>query len=156
MGWDMSRAQSSADRPNEWMSSRIDASSMAVVRQRVRELLAGRADLLIEDAVQVTDELVSNAYRHGQSPRAVRLTLIDAGRRLRIEVDDASPLDPMPRTPDRTGGLGIMLVHRLASSWGAHRHERHKTVWAEVDLASSGAHGHAAHLTSVPMSPPDA
>ena len=122
----------------------IDAKSFAAAREHVRRLLAGQPETLIEDAVQVADELVSNAYRHGDPTRTVRLALINDRRRLRIEVDDGSPKEPMLRSRDRTGGLGLMLVDRLASGWGVERHEHHKTVWAELDLAR------APHLTVVP------
>ncbi|RSN04028.1 hypothetical protein DMC63_40165 [Streptomyces sp. WAC 05977] len=37
----------------------------------------------------VTGELVSNANRHGDAPRACRLELRDEGERLLIEVDDS-------------------------------------------------------------------
>lgn len=125
----------------------IDATTFAVVREQVRRLLAGQPGALVEDAVQVTDELVSNAYRHGQPPRTVRLALSNDRCRLRIEVDDASPKEPMLRSRDRTGGLGLMLVDRLSSGWGVDRHEHHKTVWAEVALAGPGR---VQHLTVVP------
>lgn len=112
----------------------ITEATLAVARERVRELLGERAGIAVEDTVQVTDELVSNACRHGEPPRTLRLSLTPGGR-LRIEVDDASPEQPMVRTADRTGGLGLMMVDRLASSWGVLRRLGHKTVWAELDLA---------------------
>lgn len=96
--------------------------------------------------------MVSNAYRHGRPPRAVHVTLIHGGRRVRIEVDDAGLTEPKPRIPDRTGGLGLVLVDRLATGWGVRRHPHHKTVWAEVDL--TGVRGAHAHLTIVPTAPP--
>jgi anti-sigma regulatory factor (Ser/Thr protein kinase) len=128
----------------------IDATTFAAARQHVRRMLAGQPSILIDDAVQVTDELVSNAYRHGDPPRHVRLALIDDRRRLRIEVDDASPKEPMLRSRDRTGGLGIMLVDRLASGWGIERHEHRKTVWAELDLVRPAIPGRTPNLSVVP------
>jgi anti-sigma regulatory factor (Ser/Thr protein kinase) len=128
---------------------RIEAP-LSAIRQRVRELLAGRTGLAVEDAVLVTDELVSNAYRHGLPPRTVRITARDAWQRLLIEVTDASPAQPMLRSPDRTGGLGLMLIDRLTTSWGVRRHDGHKTVWAELDLVKRDGHGHTPHLTAVP------
>jgi hypothetical protein len=127
----------------------IEAMTLSAARRKVRTLLADQSDILVEDAVQVADELVSNAYRHGQPPRVVRFVLDRDRCWLRIEVDDTAPEQPVLRAPDRTGGLGMLLVHRLASSWGVHRHERHKTVWAQLELVSRGTSGHAAHLAMV-------
>ncbi|WP_153031053.1 ATP-binding protein [Amycolatopsis sp. YIM 10] len=124
----------------------LDATANWEVRQQVRELLAPVGGLLEEDAVLVTEELISNAHRHGTAPRRCRLGLLDDGRRLRIEVEDTAPEQPKIRTPDRTGGRGLVLVDRLASSWGVHNHRHHKTVWAELSLDQPGTSGHARHL----------
>jgi len=118
------------------------------VRQLVRDLLTGHAGITVDDAVLVTDELVTNARRHGEAPRICRLSLIDHGRCLRIEVDDASSREPRIRTPDHTGGRGLILVDRLASRWGFDHEDNHKTVWAELDLDTPGSSGHAPHLTA--------
>jgi two-component sensor histidine kinase len=112
----------------------LDRMSNRKVRNLVRGLLSGRSGVLVDDAVQVVDELVSNASRHGHAPRRCRIELLDDGRRLRIEVDDAAPGLPRPRPPDDTGGRGLILVDEMATAWGVQRHARYKTVWAEVDL----------------------
>jgi hypothetical protein len=55
------------------------------------------------------------------------------------------------RTPDRSGGRGLVLVDRLASSWGVQHHADHKTVWAEVALdRTSSSSGPARHLSVAP------
>lgn len=105
---------------------------------------------MVDDAVLVADELISNAHRHGRAPRRCRLALIDQGRCVRIEVDDTSARQPRMRIPDRSGGRGLMLVDRLASSWGVCNHADHKTVWAELALDRAGSSGHARHLTVAP------
>jgi two-component sensor histidine kinase len=111
-------------------------------------MLADHAGLIADDAILVADELVSNALQHGQAPRACRLILVGNGSRLRIEVDDTSPQDPEIRTPDHTGGRGLILVDRLASRWGFTHHHDHKTVWAELTLNTPRSSGHAPHLTA--------
>ncbi|MFL6145711.1 MAG: ATP-binding protein [Labedaea sp.] len=127
----------------------LDSILPAAARAMVRTLLADRVGIAVEDAVQVTDELVSNAYRHGLSPRVCRLSLHHAGRRFRVEVDDAVPTDPAPRSPAPDGGRGLLLVARLASGWGVYRHADHKTVWAEITLDTPASAGHAANLSAV-------
>lgn len=54
---------------------------------------------------------------------------------LRIEVDDTGAGEPQLRTPDSTGGRGLILIDRLAAAWAHTRHHGHKTVWTEVALA---------------------
>jgi len=127
----------------------LDHFPTSSVRQLVRDLLTGHAGVVVDDAVLMADELVTNAHRHGRAPRVCRLTVVDHGRRLRIEVDDASPREPRPRIPDHTGGRGLILVDRLASRWGFDHHGDHKTVWAELALDSPGRGGQAPHLAVV-------
>ncbi|AXB41618.1 ATP-binding protein [Amycolatopsis albispora] len=127
----------------------LDEVPLRHVRGLVREVLAGRDGLEVDDAVLVADELVSNAHQHGKAPRACRLVLTGEGR-LRIEVDDAGPGQPKMRTPDRTGGRGLRMVNRLASAWGVERYPGHKTVWAELALDGVDGTGHARHLTIAP------
>lgn len=128
----------------------LDATPSREVRGLLRYLLSGRDGILVDDAVLVADELVSNAQRHGRAPRRCRLALIDQGRCVRVEVDDSSPAQPRLRTPDRSGGRGLVLVDRLSSSWGVRNHADHKTVWAELALDRAGSSGHARHLTVAP------
>jgi hypothetical protein len=128
----------------------LDKTPNSNVRDLVRGLLTGRTGLMIEDAVLVADELVTNAHRHGDAPRHCRLALLERAGLLRIEVDDASPTPPRIRTPDSSGGRGLILVDRLSSRWGVQHHVHHKTVWAELALDRPGSSGHAPHLTPVP------
>lgn len=113
-------------------------------------MLADRDGIVVDDAVLVTDELVSNAHQHAQGPRTCRLALVGHGRCLRVEVDDSSFAQPRIRPPDSTGGRGLVLVDRLASSWGVENYADHKTVWAEMVLDGAGSSGHARHLAVAP------
>jgi hypothetical protein len=130
----------------------LGAVSLAHVRQRVRAMLSGRYGVLVEDAVQVVDELASNARQHGHPPRACRLLLTNGGRCLRVEVDDTAPELPRLRPPDEYGGRGLLLVDGLSSNWGVLRHARYKTVWAELELEHAATSGHVRHLESLGLS----
>ncbi|MGV9822220.1 ATP-binding protein [Nocardia xishanensis] len=66
----------------------------------MRELLAQLPPAVLADAVQVFDELVSNACRHRAAPRRCQVSLHRGRARLRIEVDDAGPGAPWLRTAD--------------------------------------------------------
>jgi hypothetical protein len=132
----------------------VDASDGRYVRMLVRECVKDRFGNAVDDAVLVTDELVTNAQRHGLAPRVCRLALVDDGHCLRIEVTDSSPAAPRIRTPDLYGGRGLILVDRLASSWGVAYHDHYKTVWAELELGPAGHHRHRPQLTAVPQQSP--
>ncbi|MFW6691990.1 ATP-binding protein, partial [Streptomyces sp. MAR4 CNX-425] len=60
-----------------------------------------------------------------------RFLRLDGG--VRIEVHDVSDDRPVPRTPDESGGYGLMLVAELASAWGVEKRQGvGKCVWATV------------------------
>lgn len=90
---------------------------------------------LVELAVLLTSELVTNAVVHGRGP--IQLLLLEDGDRLRIEVADGEP-----RLPDGPGkpadsdvsGRGLLILDRLADRWGSRsrRTPPGKVVWFEV------------------------
>jgi anti-sigma regulatory factor (Ser/Thr protein kinase) len=95
---------------------------------------------LDETAVLLVSELVTNAVLHAKTPAAVlRLRLETAEGCLRIEVQDADPSWPHPRTPAGLdeSGFGLVLVDALADKWGVRDTPPGKTVWAELETGSS-------------------
>ncbi|WP_051164759.1 ATP-binding protein [Nocardia testacea] len=110
----------------------LEMAPAAQVRAEVHHLVGPCPGIEVCDAVQVSDELVSNACRHARSPRTCRL-MIDGRGRFRVEVDDASPAPARVRDPDHTGGRGLLLVAQLATRWGTDYRDGGKTVWAELD-----------------------
>ncbi|AGZ39058.1 hypothetical protein AFR_03845 [Actinoplanes friuliensis DSM 7358] len=89
---------------------------------------------IVEVAVLITSELVANAVNHAPPPGHLQVSL--DGRRVRIEVTDASPLPPEIVSPGAlaTGGRGLLLIGRLASGWGWEPQAPGKVVWCEVIL----------------------
>ncbi|MFD3540087.1 ATP-binding protein [Streptomyces sp. NPDC058662] len=89
-----------------------------------------------DDVLLLVSEVVSNACLHGGGPNALRLDCTD--ERLRIEVTDANPAPPVPATRrpaserGRPGGHGLLIVDRLARSWGSRSVPGGKCVWLEV------------------------
>ncbi|AXU13927.1 ATP-binding protein [Streptomyces clavuligerus] len=133
------------------------SSSMAVphgpagvgeARHRMRAELRGRGvpDAVVDDAVLVLSELLSNACRYarplGRTERnegdrgAVRAAWrVDGAARLTIEVTDGGgPTRPVPATPSVTarGGRGLNIISALAQSWGVRDDSAagEVTVWA--------------------------
>ncbi|MFJ1705998.1 ATP-binding protein [Kitasatospora sp. NPDC088346] len=85
------------------------------------------------DVLLLVTELVTNACLHAGGPRELVLSL--AGPAIRVEVSDASPVEPAIRTgqhPAVPSGHGLKVVDRLAAAWGFAHHEQGKTVWLEV------------------------
>ncbi|MFI1396816.1 ATP-binding protein [Streptomyces sp. NPDC020681] len=90
-------------------------SDSARARRATAEFLLQHCPWADPDAVLlVVSELVANAVRHTTGWWRLHLT---AGRdTLVVEMDDSSPLPPVPREPDFTGsgGFGWHMVMRLA------------------------------------------
>ncbi|WP_410664965.1 ATP-binding protein [Amycolatopsis sp. lyj-84] len=107
-----------------------DLSELARVRAWARAELRDVTEEDLTDTILVLDELVSNAVRHGNPPRQVRLLRLPG--RLRIEVDDSGKAPATPRPPSDTGGRGLALIDACATLWGQEHREDGKTVWAEL------------------------
>ncbi|GGZ95698.1 ATPase [Streptomyces subrutilus] len=97
----------------------------------------------VEDVLLLVSEVVTNACLHAGGPR--ELVLRHGAGGLRVELSDDSPELPHRRPPGNRalpGGHGLIVVERLARSWGAEPFagERPgKTVWLEI--ASDGTRG---------------
>ena len=91
---------------------------------------------VVEDAVTVISELVTNAVVHAAPPVRLRLALADPpeGRTVRIEVSDGSPRPPQVRAPSTSapGGRGLRIVAALTTRHGVLPTAGGKTVWAEL------------------------
>jgi anti-sigma regulatory factor (Ser/Thr protein kinase) len=115
-------------------------------RHRMREQLScsGVPDSVIDDAVLILSELLSNAYRHGRplgctdrGEGDIRVAWsVDRTGRLTVEVTDGGgPTRPIPATPSVTarGGRGLNIITALAQNWGVRDSAGGEvTVWALV------------------------
>ena len=103
------------------------ARARAFTRDAVAQSLAD-----VDDLTLVVSELVTNAVVHGAGDVSLALTV--DGDAVRIEVADEEPtLDrPAPADLDVESGRGLMLVSRVARSWGVRREGHGKTVWADL------------------------
>ncbi|MET7575091.1 SpoIIE family protein phosphatase [Streptomyces sp. NPDC005492] len=115
--------------------------SVATARSFVRDTLQGWgfADI-VDDAVVLTSELVTNAVVHAGTAADVLCLRSDDG--VRIEVADHYPEREIPlqgaainmSSPDREGGRGLQLCAALASRWGVDYTPTQKLVWFQLDL----------------------
>jgi anti-sigma regulatory factor (Ser/Thr protein kinase)/anti-anti-sigma regulatory factor len=90
---------------------------------------------VVERAVLLANELVTNAVVHAHTELRLRLEL--RGEWLHIAVRDGSPRWLILATPEpeAVGGRGLWLVEQLARSWGVNRHPHGgKVVWCTLKL----------------------
>ncbi|MEU0299710.1 ATP-binding protein [Streptomyces sp. NPDC006175] len=116
-------------------------------RHCMREQLRsnGVSDTVVDDAVLILSELLSNACRHGR-PLGRHSEVGDGDIRaawrvertgdLTVEVTDGGgPTRPVPATPSVTarGGRGLNIISALAQEWGVRDDTAGEvTVWALV------------------------
>ncbi|MGW7524661.1 SpoIIE family protein phosphatase [Streptomyces sp. NPDC054783] len=115
--------------------------SVATARSFVRDTLQGWgfADI-VDDAVVLTSELVTNAVVHAGTHAEVLCLRAEDG--VRIEVSDRYPEREVPLqnaaatmgSPDREGGRGLQLCAALATRWGVDYTPTHKNVWFQLNL----------------------
>ena len=129
-----------------------EPAAVAAARRFVRDTLrtwqvAGRSasqDELVDDAVLLTSELVTNAVVHAGTP--VQVTCRLAAGAVEVVVLDRHPVQLIPdpqlaeiTEAERTSGRGLMLPSELASSWGVTYARTAKAVWFRLGVAGSDA-----------------
>ncbi|MEV5750220.1 ATP-binding protein [Actinoallomurus sp. NPDC052308] len=115
---------------------RLDEDPAAVVTARalVGTVLAGWDAELVEDAVLVTSELVTNALAHGDAPVTLAVTVRkEPEPTVILEVADASPELPVQELPGEVGHFGLWIAEELARVT-IHPTTTGKTVRAEFVL----------------------
>ena len=133
-----------------------ELTAAAAARRFVRDTLrlwdlTGRSacqDALVDDAVLLTSELVTNAVLHAGTPVQVTCRLLgdrpDAA--VEIAVLDRRPAQLHPDVPhtaaeaaERTSGRGLQLPSELASVWGVTYAHAAKAVWFRLGLAEAAS-----------------
>jgi anti-sigma regulatory factor (Ser/Thr protein kinase) len=120
------------------------AAARRFVRDTLHTWLIGGAtiegDGLIDDAVLLTSELVTNAVVHAGTPVEVTCKLNGGG--VEVVVSDEHPARLVPEPPEnehipaeRTSGRGLLLPAALASAWGVTYGQSAKAVWFRVGQA---------------------
>lgn len=120
-----------------WHQDVTHLSQLPGVRAHVRTVLTGHhapvrvSQERVEQFILVTDEITSNALRHGAVPARVRLS-VDRATWL-VAVTDRAPTDPPVPAVGRApggGGYGLHMVADLSDAHGWHSEDHAKTVWA--------------------------
>jgi anti-sigma regulatory factor (Ser/Thr protein kinase) len=128
-----------------------EPTAAAAARRFVRDtlqtwLISGAAadgNGLVDDAVLLTSELVTNAVVHAGTPVEVTCKLTGGG--VEVVVSDGHPTRLVPEPPEnehipaeRTSGRGLLLPAALASAWGVTYGRSAKAVWFRIGQAGSG------------------
>jgi len=128
-----------------------EPAAAAAARRFVRDTLrlweltgqSDSQDALVDDAVLLTSELVTNAVLHAGTPVQVtcRLLADQSDGAVEIAVLDRRPAQfhaDLPGSPaeaaERTNGRGLQLPSELASAWGVTYARAAKAVWFRLGL----------------------
>ncbi|MEV6981187.1 ATP-binding protein [Sphaerisporangium sp. NPDC051017] len=117
------------------------ASSIALARMYVREVLLEAGYRVVDDVLLLVGEVVANAVKHSYSGRQARgvmqLLVYRNDRTVRVEVVDEGSPNTIPQIPAQVdplseNGRGLWLVRELSSAWGWQQDEAGRTVWFEI------------------------
>ena len=108
---------------------------------------------LVDDAVLLTSELVTNAVVHAGTPLDVTCRLTSG--ELEVAVRDRHPARTLPDIPHAAStsaerGRGLLLPSVLASSWGVTYARTAKAVWFRMCLARDRDHEASDEAASPP------
>jgi serine/threonine-protein kinase RsbW len=123
--------------PAAYYTALFDRTPMAVGaarRMACQALSTWGLEHLLDDAILVLSELVTNAIQH-TSIHALHVTVARVGaERIRIAVDDDSDDYPCtrPGVKGQESGWGWSIVGQLAARVGVDETPEGKTVWAEI------------------------
>jgi len=109
-----------------------ESTSAGLARRCVRDVCAQAGlDDLVDDALLLVTELVTNAVVHAGTSLELRVAVRQEG--LRIEVSDEQP-GGLPQVAaeveeSREGGRGLFLLQSLATEWGTTHRRNGKSLW---------------------------
>ncbi|MFD1663025.1 SpoIIE family protein phosphatase [Streptomyces caeni] len=123
--------------------AQAEPERIAGARQQVRELLHDWSSQdQLDSAVLLVSEVLTNVLVHTDADALLVAEIagepsgVDGrgGRRLRVEVTDASDDLPHKRRPGElaSSGRGLILVELLADAWGVEPRGEGKCIWVEL------------------------
>lgn len=122
-----------------WPRARISLAADRCSPRRAREFVRRtchewQCESVLDAALLVVSELVTNAVLHAGTGSELRLTKI--GGSLLIGVSDAgggSP-DVFDAGTEDEHGRGLVMISALSTAWGVDGDDHRKTIWAQVPI----------------------
>ncbi|MFI6207365.1 SpoIIE family protein phosphatase [Streptomyces sp. NPDC051041] len=123
--------------------AQAEPERIAQARQQLRELLHDWSSPdEVDSAVLLLSELLTNVLVHTDTDALLLVEMRGApgGRRMRVEVTDASDDLPHRRSPGElaSSGRGLMLIELLAHTWGVDPRGQGKSIWFEFHESADG------------------
>lgn len=110
-----------------------EPSSPGRARRFVRETLTSwRQEAVVDDALIVVSEMVTNAITHASSSCRLRLSLRPAVVRVEVVDGGAGTPDVQPPSATEEHGRGLHLIAGLTTAWGLDDACDGKLVWADL------------------------
>lgn len=109
-------------------------------RSAVRRMLPDADPRVVERAMLVVSELVTNAVIHADTE--ITLDMSVDHQHVRVLVEDGDPRLPVALDDSGAhGGFGLHIVERLADTWGIAPRDNGKAVWVDLllDVNAPGA-----------------
>ncbi len=150
----MSKATADDDALNDLTTAMFgpDPAAVGPARAFVRDTVGKwGGEAVVDDAVLIASELVTNAIVHAGTPAEITCALLrdglGAASAVRVAVADRHPgrTIPTPRLgwdddgEESEGGRGLYLSAQLAASWGVQYTRSSKQIWFVLDLDENGA-----------------
>jgi len=116
---------------------RCDPTSSSAARRFVRQALRDVPADVGDAAALLASELASNACQHAATDFVVRVD--HTADRVRVEVSDTGPGQPVPRAPTagELSGRGLRIVDALADDWGVAARPDGKVVWFTLAIVAA-------------------
>jgi len=113
---------------------RPDSRSPAEARRSLEALRASVDESVVDDAVLLVSEVVSNSVQHAGLDTSDSIEVRIRGTRSMLHVDVIDPgpgFEPDVRPRSGDGGWGLRLVDRLSTRWGV-EHGETTRVWFDL------------------------
>jgi anti-sigma regulatory factor (Ser/Thr protein kinase) len=120
--------------PRAQLELPVSREAPALARKFLRgSTCAEHHSAVVDDAVLLVSELVTNSVLHGGPPVVVAVDCDEAT--LQVRVRDGSPALPAPRDAARSdeSGRGLALVAEMSADWGVDTEEDGKHVWFVIN-----------------------